>query len=489
MIQLFRLFRLLSEVDTNLYKTTIEGHKLKKNKIIFSIAILIISNSSFAQWQTSSLVNKFTGAELSHQYSISSETENNKNYFQTLSYINDEHEEVNDFFNRDQSYSGLNFTSFNTLAKDKYLHFSTDVSRNEQHASTNFALGSWEFGFSAGKGQQFIKTRQSFNGIDPYVIHGGSPAEFNYYSGNVGLKINTGNSLFLGSSTIETNKLANRKTDFIGLNGKHVSATFMNFKRGSSNIGKGISMIGEINKVQFGYQQISRNNGAHVKKASINFQPPGVKNGIFGFSVESINNPLYREKDDLSFMLTFSGEFQKPKSPVFQADENEDSREATVRRLNQMSVIGLAVVGGAVIAGSGSSSNDNTVNFTAKNQQDAAFLVLNNINPISVKENREYGGLIVRNQDGSFGSTKPIPGDVSSVRIPDDIAPAFTVPTAFYHTHGGPDPNFDNENFSPQDISIAIATNRDSYLGTPDGSFKFYNVSRGQVKTLGRIAN
>ena len=124
-------------------------------------------------------------------------------------------------------------------------------------------------------------------------------------------------------------------------------------------------------------------------------------------------------------------------------------------------------------------------------QHNAARNVLNAVNPASVRQNREYGGWIYRSPDGSFAATTPVRGELASVNIgnPRTAVPASTVATASYHTHGGPDPRFDNEHFSPQDITVDTALNVDGYLGTPAGSFQFHNYRDGSITTLGRIAN
>jgi hypothetical protein len=52
-----------------------------------------------------------------------------------------------------------------------------------------------------------------------------------------------------------------------------------------------------------------------------------------------------------------------------------------------------------------------------KTQHNAAIHALK-INATSISENREYGGLIYENSDGSYSFTGPIAGDNASVQIP-----------------------------------------------------------------------
>ena len=89
------------------------------------------------------------------------------------------------------------------------------------------------------------------------------------------------------------------------------------------------------------------------------------------------------------------------------------------------------------------------------------------------------------------GVASSLAGDEASVNIgnPVTAVPAGTRATASYHTHGGPDPRYDNENFSPQDILSDVLVGVDGYLGTPSGVLKKHVLNTNQVIILGRIAN
>ena len=116
---------------------------------------------------------------------------------------------------------------------------------------------------------------------------------------------------------------------------------------------------------------------------------------------------------------------------------------------------------------------------------------MNKINPVSVRQNREHGGWIYKKPDGSYNSTNPIAGGVASVNIgnPATSVPPGSAAAASYHTHGGADPRYDNENFSPQDILSDIMVGLNGYLGTPAGFLKKHIVTTNQIVLLGRIAN
>ncbi len=107
-------------------------------------------------------------------------------------------------------------------------------------------------------------------------------------------------------------------------------------------------------------------------------------------------------------------------------------------------------------------------------EAEAAGDALNYINPISIGQNREYGGHIVRSPDGTYSATMPIKGGPAGVNI--GRVPAGG--TASYHTHGGFDPRYDNENFSPADLLGDMLDGINGYLATPGGSIQMNRGGR-----------
>jgi hypothetical protein len=144
-------------------------------------------------------------------------------------------------------------------------------------------------------------------------------------------------------------------------------------------------------------------------------------------------------------------------------------------------------VAAALALSSGSDSQDNSPR--SAEQHEAARRVLNSINPVSVRLNREHGGWIYQTPDGRFTSTNPVIGGIASVNIPLNLIPAGGVPKASYHTHAAADPRFLNEQFSPADFSSDNAFGVDGYLGTPAGNFLFHQSGSNDAIRLGSIAN
>ncbi|MDE1476596.1 DUF4329 domain-containing protein [Xenorhabdus bovienii] len=122
---------------------------------------------------------------------------------------------------------------------------------------------------------------------------------------------------------------------------------------------------------------------------------------------------------------------------------------------------------------------------------DAARAALNKYNPMSLRMNKEYGGIIFKAKDGSYGYTRGMLGKSrtaptfkeTSKRLPEG-----STPVGQYHTHGDyADDAFkrtnkagdvhNSDNFSPADIRIHNAASRTfpgfiNALGTPSGQFK-----------------
>lgn len=183
-------------------------------------------------------------------------------------------------------------------------------------------------------------------------------------------------------------------------------------------------------------------------------------------------------------MLTLRGSFGRAPMPALTAGLRDGSSDG----VREVAMLGVAAVAVALIASSGDAGADSVSRWSGQN--DAAWNALNDINPTSVSENIEYGSWIYRNIDATFSALNPVQGTVNSVNIgsPNRV-PSGTVATASYHTHGGDDPLYDSENFSPTDLITDNLWKVDGYLGTPLGAFKVHNYITGEVSRLGTVAN
>src|SRR5438105_227943 len=121
--------------------------------------------------------------------------------------------------------------------------------------------------------------------------------------------------------------------------------------------------------------------------------------------------------------------------------------------------------------------------------ENVAREALNNILGQSIRERKEYGGMIY-SLAGKYHANPPrTQGYGNTVNVgqyePNRGCPQGATPVAYYHTH----PNFSaggipmqyNE-FSPEDIALAKELSLDAYLGTLDGSFFLYDPLVGDER-------
>ncbi|WP_326938779.1 MULTISPECIES: RHS repeat-associated core domain-containing protein [unclassified Acidovorax] len=143
------------------------------------------------------------------------------------------------------------------------------------------------------------------------------------------------------------------------------------------------------------------------------------------------------------------------------------------------------------------------------NTSDSAALdVLKGINKKSIKENREYGGMICKIEctgptcrgSEKYISSKPKHGALSSTDPHDSPCPKGTSAVGDYHTHGNysltngkatiaSKDEFNSLNFSPTDISGISSDgvgkpNYTGYLGTPANTFHKFTPSSGKKEIL-----
>lgn len=94
----------------------------------------------------------------------------------------------------------------------------------------------------------------------------------------------------------------------------------------------------------------------------------------------------------------------------------------------------------------------------------------------SIKENKEYAGIIYQNPDGTFSYTKPNPGTKTPdgrLKSSPGTCPPGKKRAGDYHTHGGFDLNKPwREEFSDEDRYASGIHNQPSYLGTPERAIK-----------------
>ncbi len=94
-----------------------------------------------------------------------------------------------------------------------------------------------------------------------------------------------------------------------------------------------------------------------------------------------------------------------------------------------------------------------------------AKTILDDLQPVSISESREYCGYIYETDNGGLAATPIIRGgeDFCDLPDPDDST------LASFHTHGGFSDRYDNEVPSVDDVLGDFEAMIDGYIGTPSG--------------------
>lgn len=117
----------------------------------------------------------------------------------------------------------------------------------------------------------------------------------------------------------------------------------------------------------------------------------------------------------------------------------------------------------------------------------AAISAISDIVGQSIATDTEYAGVIYH-KDDYYSYTAPNRGYKSSSEPGD--APLWTTEVGTYHTHGGDDPTYINNDFSDDDLDNAKQLGEPSYLGTPNGLVKKYipGESRSDIETIACVS-
>lgn len=371
------------------------------------------------------------------------------------------------------------------------VNFGAGMVEEEQRIVVGGSIGMLAANVFAGRGEDYSRLDATGPSLDPYFFHGGAAHEFSYRGAALDFAVTRALGLQFALSDIDAAGLDTRRTIYAGLSSQRASGGLFSIARDDdiTATGAAFSFTGKAATVQA--RQISHESGAVFR--SLGFSRNHADGGFFAFSVESGRNPLFRDNDETRVMLRFGGTLGAARHRLNAAETVAGESEGGDERTSAHRGRNLALLAGAVVAvgaasSSGSDSQDDAIRISGRNN--AARQILNRINPVSVRENREHGGWIYRNRDGTYGYTDPVAGTVASVDIgAKSSVPRGTLASASYHTHGGPDPRYDNENFSPADLLSDRLQQVDGYLGTPAGQFKLHEHRTGRIVLLGAIAH
>lgn len=386
-------------------------------------------------------------------------------------------------------FNGSEVTSFAVHRKFSpgTFHYGNTYAPSEKHQHFGFSSGRFTGAYFQGSGVSFSKAGSGlYKDLNHYFFHGGSRAPFSFQGGGLDLEVGNGLSAQVAGVRIKSPGLQDRSGHYAGFSAGRLSGGLFSLERSGAGVGHGFNFSFGGPRTGFEYQEVRSDTGAHLKRAGFRWRSD--RGSRFSIDLEDARNPLYAEADERRVMFRFQRSFGLGMSFSAAEQESEGGEESSGNKYGKVVMIGLGVgvLAAAVSSGDGS---DESARFATADE--AAFDVMNRINPVSVQQNREHGGWIFRKPDGSFNSTNPVAGGVASVNIGNPVTsvPPGTAATASYHTHGGPDPRYDNENFSPQDILSDIQAGVDGYLGTPAGFLKKHTLSSNQITIIGRIAN
>jgi len=117
-----------------------------------------------------------------------------------------------------------------------------------------------------------------------------------------------------------------------------------------------------------------------------------------------------------------------------------------------------------------------------KTRDQAAKAAMKQYNASSIKDNREYGGFIEKNPDGTYSLGDVNRGGVDGVQLPKEEGDT----AGWWHTHGAADPAYDSEHFSGLDGDKGVSKYYDvpGYVATPSGKMLRYDPGTDTVTRL-----
>jgi len=122
-------------------------------------------------------------------------------------------------------------------------------------------------------------------------------------------------------------------------------------------------------------------------------------------------------------------------------------------------------------------------NVFAQSAEEIGFVInfFNELQPVSISQNREYCGYFAINENDDFIATPPTKGDTDSCLANEPPRDMYII--ASYHTHGAFGIDFDSELPSSNDLDADIAEEMDGYIATPGGRI-WFNDAMEEITVL-----
>ncbi len=355
----------------------------------------------------------------------------------------------------------------------------------QQLREAGIEVGSFGVGAFSGDGDSVSDAAHAWSGAGHYQFHGGFRHDYDFDGLQFSWRPGADSRVALTRASVRAAGLETREVSQFDLGlGAH-SLTLLEVASDGERAGRALGLGTRLGPLAMTLQHMAAENDATWSALTLATRTRGGK--TLSMRVEQSRNPLYDVANDnrvvfsLGYRLAGGGILRAAETAADPADAEAAKKSKTVPIL-----IGVGAVGAALaLSSGGGNEGDSRPRFQSQNA--AARQVLDEVNPRSIAQNREWGGYIYRRADGSYSSTAAVQGSPASVSLPspDSAVPGNSAASATYHTHAAFDPRYDNENFSPQDLLSDITFGLDGYLGTPQGQFKLHDVSRGRVITIG----
>ena len=306
------------------------------------------------------------------------------------------------------------------------LKFTSTYGETDAQYSMHVGTENSNFMFFRGNGERYNQLNQGSLDLDPYFFHGGGNYNYRYQGLSSEFKVAKSTHVQFAYNKLFSGNLDPRSAWYSGISHNNFTAGATVAYRENDPTASGIVFSHSGKSSDLHVQEIQHEAGSRYRSLSWRREQT---NRWYDFSFQSGRNPLYLANNENRVMFRFGGTLGR-KQIAFNASDDGASEIEDVENPEQQkkSRGGTVLVAGLVIgaAAAGSSGDDRLDNSNRFSQQhDAGFVALDNINPVSVRQNREHGGWIYRNGDGSFGFTDPVAGMLASVDIgnPDNVIP------------------------------------------------------------------
>jgi len=451
-----------------------------RNKVLLSSIIIMAGISSYSLASNDTYYTSQSSYNpLSNSYSRSLQNDDSFLKLESMSHR---------FYGESREHNVSKIQFKQSLAAGK-LHLNLSTGESEYNGVVGLTRNGTTVSFMSGNAESYIRDAGQYTDVYRYGLHGGNNVGFSFYGSAVDQKLNDKINAQFGFTKLSSDSggLENRGSQYFQLASDNSYGRFSLLERGIKKMGYAVEAGHKLGNHNILIQHIKTTSGKELYRLKNHYALNHATDMVLDLS--NVRDDKHYDQSRYSGLVSIAHRINA-KPTLYSSLKTEHHMANRQKRVSTFKstalVIGAGAVAVAAISSSGSDDTDNSSRFVS--ERDAAFDELNMINPVSVRENREHGGWVYRNKDNTYGSTTPVAGTVASVFLPSpsSVLPSGSQLTASYHTHGGPDPRYDNENFSPTDISSDVRLNIGGYLGTPGGAFKYH--FNGNVRTLGTIA-